>query len=276
MAKHGIGIIKGLWGDETLRRRRLLPPDAFEAVKEGVRSHAASTHSVDKVYCYGGQNKQFLRGLGYHPVKLHDRPWMQPDPNKRLNARFLWNGGIRNGYSYWWHKFKIIEAALHEFSGGVLWTDFDVLQKQDNIDWIYDDLAKGKPIRASLYVQHNWTWGAGWRHSTVWKVPGTEIAPDESHTAARLVLGCGFLFIRSLDIVREALKIQDEFTHFLDHQVMSLLFDRMHGGRWIGPEEYVAQGWHTQGYYYGRQLYPPRRSKIAFQAGEKSKRRIRV
>lgn len=269
-----IGLVKGLWGDHTLRRRNMQPPDAFEAVLAGVREATDAGSHVDAVYCFGGRNKEYLKGLGYEPVKLHDKPWANPTCDKKYNVRFHWNGVLRNGYSYWWHKFKIIHAAFQRFPDGVLWVDFDVKQTKADLGWLYADLANGKDFRASLYVQHNWTWGAGWRHSAEWRVPGTSLSPGDSHAAARVVLGCGFVFFRNRSDVEECLAIQDEFPHFLDHQVVSLWFDRRHGGRWIGHDEYKKRGWHTEGYYYGRQLYPPRFSKIRFQAGERQRRLV--
>lgn len=272
-----IGIVKGLWGDTTLNRRNTPPPEAFAQVKAGVERYAAKRGRVDGVYAYGTENYGYLQGLGFEPYLLDRRAWAAPQrPNKRLNIRFSWNGAIRVGYSYWWHKFKIIEAAFERHPEGVLWTDFDIMQNKANVDDLLDDLSKGQPVRASLYVQHNWTWGCGWRHKSDWNVPGTELHHEDTHAAARIVLGCGFLFFKSLDLVRECLKIQDEFPHFLDHQVVSLMFDRMHGGKWIGQDAYREQGWHTNGYYYGRQLFPPRRrSSIYFQAGDIG-RRVRV
>jgi hypothetical protein len=268
-----IGIVKGFWGDSSLFRRNLQPPAAFESIQRNIREVSATDNQVDRVYTFGTDNTEFLKQLGYDPIQLSHRPWANPTRRKRYNLRFKWNGSLHQGYSYWWHKFKIIEHALQEFDEGVLWCDFDVLQKQADLKHMLDDLRLGKPIRASLYVQHNWTWGAGWRHKPDWKVPNTVVHTEsDSHTAARIVMGCGFLYIRGIDIIRECFEIQDEFPHFLDHQVVSLLFDRHHGGKWIGEEAYLANGWHTNGYYYGRQLYPPRRKEICFQAGPIQKR----
>lgn len=268
-----IATVKGLWGDHTLNRRNLPPPSAFESVLRGVRECAESKTHVDRVYAFGKDNAEFLRSLGYDPIVLSTKAWAAPERNKRYNRRFAWNGAIRRGYSYWWHKLRIMEVAATEFPDGVLWTDFDVIQKRNDTAWLFEDLYQGRAIRASLYAQHNWTWGAGWRHKAEWLIPGTEVYEQgDSHTAARTVMGCGFLYLRSLDLVKYALEIQDEFPHFLDHQVITLLFDRLQGGEWIGTEEYVRSGWHTQGYYYGRQLFPPRMGKTCFQSGRREKR----
>lgn len=268
-----IGIVKGLWGDSSLVRRNVQPPAAFELVKQDIRKASEVKENLSRVYSFGGPNTDFLRQIGYNPIQLSHRSWAHPTrPNKRYNLRFKWNGALHSGYSYWWHKFKIIETALKEFPDGVLWCDFDVVQKRD-VTPILEDLRTGPPLRASLYLQGNWTWGAGWRHKSEWDVPGTSIHTEsDSHDAARIILGCGFFYVRDVDIIRQCFEIQDEFPHFLDHQVLTLLFDRMHGGTWIGEEAYMKRGWHTRGYYYGRQLHPPRFKDIYFQAGPRQRR----
>ena len=269
-----IGIVKGLWGDHSLVRRNVQPPQAFELVKDGVRAFTETGKTVDAVYAFGQDNFDFLSSLGLSPMLVSHKSWAAPErPKKRYNRRFYWNGSLRSGYSYWWHKFRIIKEAFKQFPDGVLWTDFDVLQTTDDLTWMRQDLENGKAIRASLYAQHNWTWGAGWRHNTEWNVPHTSIYDKgDTHAAARTVLGCGYLFFKSEATVDYALEIQDEFPHFLDHQVVSLLFDRLQGGEWIGTDAYIEQGWHTESYYYARQIHPPRRSKTCFQAGKREKR----
>lgn len=247
-------IVKGLWGDYSLTNRGVKAPIAFQNLLRSIDDARKPTDRIDAVYCYGIDNFYWLMERGFDPILLDNEPWASPILEKKVHWRFKWNGAIREGYSYWWHKFKIVEDALERFQDGVLWIDFDVRQEQENIDWLLSDLDQGREFRASLYVQNNWTWASGWRHK--WKLDGrTKISEGDSHAAARLVCGCGFFYVRDVDIVREWLSLQDQYPHFLDHQIISLWFDLNYGeGQWIGADKYVAEGFHTKGYQYGRQM----------------------
>ena len=256
-----IGIIRGIWGDETLRRRGFKPPGPYNELLQNVRTAVEENQTIDRVYCYGTANQRYLDSLGLDSTLLSPNAWDAPQRDKEVSWRFRWNGAIRHGYSYWWHKLKILEAALHDFSDGVIWMDFDIQQfiETSQVDSFKEQYATGQPFRSSLYLQQNWTWGSGWRHK--WdNVPGIilpEAQTPETHVHAQTVCGCGFLYVRDLEIVEHWLSIQEEFPHFLDHQVVSLWFDREYGsGHWIGDGIYNANGFGTFGYYYPRQKYP--------------------
>ena len=259
-------IVRGMWGDVRLKRRHSLPPEPYYNLLKAVKAFRERGDVLDCFYCYGLENKTWLEHLGFEGVRLlHPAAWASPIINDSFYDRF---DGVRIfGMSYWWHKFKILEAALQDFDS-VLWIDTDIVQKQSLPDGFFEELNSGADFRASLYVQRNWSWGAGWRHKHKWKVPGLKPVEGDSHRAAQIVPGCGYLYVRNKEVIKEALEIQLEHPIWLDHQVMACFLDRRHGG-WIGEQAYLDLGYHTQGYYYGRQIYRPSEAETIFQAGKR-------
>lgn len=262
-------IVRGLWGNALLARRAVRPPEAFAHILRSVRDLKEREDITHVFYCYGQDNSDYLDYLGFENVVMLDqRSWV----TKRVLQDFhhRWDGAWIYGCSYWCHKLMILSVATREY-GDVLWIDCDIKQKQPVTSEVWDFLSSGDAaFRASLYCQRNWTWGAGWRRTKKWGIDWFEPfeVKEEATRAAQTVPGCGFLYVRNHEVAQEALTLQWQYPFWLDHQIFAYMLDRWNQ-RWIGPEEYVRQGYHTDFYYYGRQLFPPSEDRTIWQAGER-------
>lgn len=262
-------FIRGLWGNHLLARRAVRPPDAFAHVLRSVGRLRERDDHVDVFYCFGEDNRDYLKYLGFKDVRMINRhSWAGP---KVVNAfHHRWDGAWVHGCSYWWHKLEIMIHALRHFSE-VVWTDSDIRQVRPIPDDFWSYLRQGADFRASLYLQRNWTWGAGWRRTKKWGVKFMDPLVNNPRRAAQIVPGCGFLYLRSYDTALEAMSIQNEYPFWLDHQIYAYLLDRRYK-KWIGEESYIAKGYHTDFYYYGRQLFPPDKERMVWQGGSRSSR----
>lgn len=266
-------LIRGLWGNSLMARRASRPPDAFAAVlKSTIRAYERQDE-IDSVYVFGQDNVDFLRYHGYRNViKLDNRSFCAPKVHDQYHHR--WDGAWVHGHSYWWHKLRIIEAALRDYPDGVIWMDFDIQQMVKPVpSWFWDEIVEGPPFKASLYRQRNWCWGAGWRYSVRWNYPHLMLRADENpKEQSQIVPGCGFLYIREKEVIKTILDIQRVEPFWLDHQLFAFYLDEKHG-RWIGAEKYVELGYHTTGYYYGRQLLACPPQDTIWQSGGREHRK---
>lgn len=200
---------------------------------------------------------------------LNSKSWASPKIVQSFHHR--WDGAWIHGCSYWWHKLLIICQALKDFDD-VLWLDGDVHQLKPITPEVAQSFRNGQGFKAALYLQRNWSWGAGWRRSARWGVSWfCPLEMPDATRAAQTVPGCGLIYIRSKEIAREWFCIQAEKPFWLDHQIVAYWLDRRYG-RWIGDEEYIKEGYHTDHWFYGRMLYPPQRKRIVWQSGDWTKR----
>ena len=258
-------LIRGLWGNSLLARRHERPPQVFARVLESTQALALRGDRIDAFYCFGNDNEAWLKYHGFSNVrKLSSYAWANPRIREEFHHR--WDGAWVYGMSYWWHKLRILEQALDEYDS-VIYMDIDVHQVCEIPDWFWDEIESGADFKASLYLQRNWTWGAGWRNSEKWGYPHFLVS-SEKQKAAQTVPGCGFIYCRNKDVIKEALKIQKKHHFWLDHQIFAFLLDQKYGG-WIGEEKYLKLGYHTLGYYYGRQVFPPPDDEIIWRSGGK-------
>jgi len=206
-------LIRGIWGegrghsDDNLERTALESKD--------------NNDPVDKVYCFGKENKDRLERCGHIPEMLGSDPWPK-------------------GISHWHQKLRIIEYALRDHDS-VLWQDFDVrLIKPLPTDY-WDVMESGAKVRALLVVTRSRSRGA---RSRWW------------HEAARLVPAGGFLYIRGLSTIQEIIAIHKKHPRWDDQAVLAAYTDGLQGG-WVDGVHYIRAGHNIEGYFYAAAMYPP-------------------
>lgn len=272
-------VIRGIWGDHTSGRSKLPPPLAYHRIQRHVIDAVNRSEWIgDRVYCFGENNAVFLNSLGIDATMLSDRavvtPWVS---HKRLCGGSIVDGAHTN-----WHKLMIQRAALQEHDA-IIWIDFHMEQIQiaplSNDLWT--QLHAGPRLQASLAVQNRWIWGAGWRccDDAKWSTVGMKMVdgPEtEKIRQARIVPLCGWMYIRGLDLIEEALEIQAANPRFMNQQVWALVLDRRYNG-WIGVDEYIRRGHDSPSawWYHGRQLNPPPQGQVLWQSGHRSPRHRR-
>ena len=244
-------VIRGLWGNSLLTRRRTVRPQAFARVLEQVNKTGSRNDIVDAVYCFGDDNLQFLRESGFKNVKLLSRhSWASP--RFRDDFSYRWDGYWIYGCSMGWHKLKILQAATQEFSS-VLYMDMDVNQIRNIPADYWAEIKEGPPIKVPLSKQRAWHWAAGWRYSKRWGYP--QYICKNGKEAAKCSSTSGFLYVGSKEIANHLMDVQKRNYFWLDHQVVSFTIDEMNGG-WLGRDAYIEKGFNLRGLRYNRLLEP--------------------
>lgn len=249
----GCAVIRGLWGNASLVRRRSQPPEPYCDILSAFRKAKERQDQVDVVYVFGRDNYDYLRHFKYNAVLLDERSWAMPK-GERLYK--LQNGCVRSGASYWWHKLKILDVALQEYQA-VVWIDTRAEQRKPITDEYWLEKAAKKPVQAPIYRVVNRVWGAFWRDD---KAP---VGLRTNRHASVFVPGCGCIYLREHEIAKELLRIQAENKHWLDHQVLAWYMDHT-GGGWAGVNRYVRRGYHLSDYYYDRMPIKPNESDIVW------------
>lgn len=242
-------LVRGLWGDATLKRRNYDVPDAFADVLRNARD--ATQHATDVVYCFGESNRDYLLHVGFEDVRMIDpKPWCTPKVKDYISG----SGAIRYGYSYWWHKLWIWQRAVAEF-GEIMWLDMRAENTEPITEEYWERRRQGADFQAALYFQKNFSWGAPWRYDR-WKLP--DVPRTEDKQASQTVPGCGVVYLRGRLFVEHCLSLFQHGRKWVDHTVCAAVLDQRYGG-WIGVEEYVAKGHWLDEYAYGRTVLDPTR-----------------
>jgi hypothetical protein len=175
------------------------------------------------------------------------------------------------GMNHFGHKWWAMDVAFQDFDS-VQWVDWDLRQVGTIPEDYEEQLQVGSaPFRSTLATQNNWTWGAYWRRSTRWPMEGVQIDTISTHNSAKIVTNCSSIWIRNRETVQELRALQEKHPILMNQQLVSYLLDKQQG-RWIGQDQYVAEGFHMICCDIGRtqlipiedpiwKCYPPKRSR---------------
>ena len=243
-------IIRGIWGGGKGHSDDNLEKTVLEAKQNG--------DPVDKVYCFGTENKKILERCGYKPDMLDSKPVAAPRSKPHELPEFRMKRA-RSGYSTWWHKLKIIEAATQEFDH-VLWQDFDVRLKKPLPSDFWEELKSGASFRSALTVQFSGKFGAWWRIPVKQRLVRSLSQPPRTRVSntqqAQIVPAGGYVYIRGTKVTGRLMALQNQHPTWHDQSLFALYIDQLYRG-WKGPQHYVNKGHEVQGYYYSGSLIRP-------------------
>ena len=244
-------IIRGIWGHGKGHSDGLL--------EHTIRDSKQNGDPVDKVYCFGEQNRQLLQRCGYKPDMLDSEPCIAvTKPEKNDGFRMSHRGYGRSG---WWHKTKILEVATQEFDH-VLWQDFDVRLKKPLPRNFWEELKSKASFRAPLAVQRTALKGAWWRipvdkrgkRRPKKQPPRTKISIAKQ---AQIIPAGGYLYIRGHAVAKKLLGLHSLYQDWNGQPVFALYIDQLYG-EWLGIQSYINNGHEVEGYFYGGSVCRPK------------------
>jgi len=257
-------IIRGLWGHGRGHSDHDLERTILESKQNG--------DPVDKVYCFGIENKKMLERCGYKPDMLDPEPIASP----RILKAFVGRKSLRWGVSYWWHKLKIIEAATQEFDH-VLWQDFNVRLKKPLPSDFWEELKSGASFRASLVIQKSAKFGAWWRMSTKLRAhnkhtkqpPLTKISNMQQ---AQIVPIGKYFYVRGASMGQQLMALQSKRLRWNNQPLFALMIDQLYQG-WPGIQSYVDNGHEMKGFFYGASIFRPKPRQTIWLGGNRKVQR---
>ena len=209
-------FIRALWGDRQVC--------LFDMIREECRViRGKFPHQFDPEvwYCFGEENRDFLRSIGYEPRMISPLPVV---PLAEGKARNPWHYGlIVYGKSIWIHKLLAIRKAVEDF-GECVWVDADCGLRRPLPSDFWERMRSGPSVRISLfYTVHR---EASWRDNT---------ADMHYSNMGR------WAYWRGVETVDAVLAIAEEFPLEEDQKWTARYIDRLMGG-WRGPEAYREAG----------------------------------
>jgi len=228
-------FVHGLWGETAGSENPTLTlPRTLKAIRHAV----AAEHQPEPlvVYCYGEDNREFLREHGIEPLLC------SPDPIHNFlpgvsNRNCQSKGRLNWGLNFWRHKLDCIQRALDNHDE-VVWLDWDVRQLRP-LDDFWSTLREGPPIQAALRAYK--------RPQCGWRARGQRTFVPHG----------AFIYCRSLVVICRVIDLHiREHPTCTDEIAIAHAIDELLGG-WTVPDKYRDHGFEPTVYDQRRKYVDP-------------------
>lgn len=211
------GVVRFLWGDMLTHRRRVRCPNYYVNLLYLLRESKDRGDQTDIVYCWGKDNYDFCKYVGFENVVLF---------SERKHIYGERAGAL--GTTLFIHKWDALLNAFDRFSA-VVSVDWDFMQVQPISDaWWKEQEAYGVPFRAKLFKTTKSYRGAFWRGSV---------------EQSKFIPHCGCGWFGDKEIVKEAKEASDREMSFSQQQSLAKAMDQRNDQIFLPPEEYKKLGY---------------------------------
>jgi len=226
-------FVRGLWGDAIVSRH-----GAILAQLEAAASKLQPAPL--KVYCYGIENYQYTKRLGFDCVLMDHRPIVSFGLSEQRNPGH--RGVVNFGHQIWRHKLAIIERALKE-SSECMWLDWDCNLTRSIPRGFMRRLRKGRDFQGTLIEMR--------QVQCVWR---RVYFPDEGKSRRKVIEGA-LLYFRGTQAIERIIELQDTYPNLVDQQIFGMYTDEVLGG-WPGLEAYKSSGFEFPLQRIYKQVWP--------------------